>query len=380
MGSEMCIRDRWYVDGRMYFHLLVDPKNPKKGIVGVRMIDPIQIKKIREVQKKKNAQGIEVIDKVDEYYTYNQGGFEKTYVAGVGSQTLKISPDAIVYCTSGMMDANRRNIIGYMHKGWLLPDLTFGLNLSNLGPKVSFIDPDQADPQPTNLTLGLNYAIIISEFNKLNLVYDVDKLLVSSYPDMDWDSDGYIGGYDEDGDPSPGNDYNKEGKLEIAHTDPIYLAIFTSWFDDWFLGGDIDKSASDGQGDKIIGGYDWIDNDEDGNIDLEDGEIVQTPGAPGDPGWGKYNEWGQKEVGNTKDRGISDELDKLVHNLGVEYWYGKYFAIRTGFYYYKTGKINNPTFGIGLRFAGYGFDFGYTYGETGHPLTNTMRFSLNMAF
>ena len=270
--------------------------------------------------------------------------------------------------------------LGYLHKKWLSDKLTLGLSVSNIGPKVSFIDPDQADPQPTNLTLGFNYAIINSEFNKLNLVYDVDKLLVSSYPDMDWDSDGYIGGYDEDGDPSPGNDYNKEGKLEIAHTDPIYLAIFTSWFDDWFLGGDIDKSASDGQGDKIIGGYDWIDNDEDGNIDLEDGEIVQTPGAPGDPGWGKYNEWGQKEVGNSKDRGISDELDKLVHNLGVEYWYGKYFAIRSGFYYDKTGKISNPTFGIGLRFAGYGFDFGYTYGETGHPLTNTMRFSLNIEF
>ena len=108
---------KWYVDGRMYFHLLVDNKNPKKGIVGLRMIDPIQIKKVREVQKKKNAQGIEVIDKVDEYYTYNQGGFEKNYMVGQGSQTLKISPDAVVYCTSGMMDAQRRNIIGYMHKG-----------------------------------------------------------------------------------------------------------------------------------------------------------------------------------------------------------------------------------------------------------------------
>ena len=42
--------------------------------------------------------------------------------------------------------------------------------------------------------------------------------------------------------------------------------------------------------------------------------------------------------------------------------------------------LGYPTFGIGLRFAGYGFDFGYTYGETGHPLTNTMRFSLNMEF
>ena len=108
---------KWYVDGRMYFHLLVDPQKPKKGVVGLRMIDPIQIKKVREVQKKKNAQGVEVIDKVDEYYTYNQGGFEKNYVAGTGSQTLRISPDAIVYTTSGMMDAQRRNIIGYMHKG-----------------------------------------------------------------------------------------------------------------------------------------------------------------------------------------------------------------------------------------------------------------------
>ena len=108
---------KWYVDGRMYFHLLVDSKNTKKGIVGLRMIDPLQIKKVREVQKKKNAQGIEVIDKVNEFYTYNQGGFEKNYMVGQGSQTLKISPDAIVYCTSGMMDAQRRNIIGYMHKG-----------------------------------------------------------------------------------------------------------------------------------------------------------------------------------------------------------------------------------------------------------------------
>ena len=65
----------------MYFHLLVNPKN-LKGIVGLRMIDPIQIKKVREVQKKKNAQGIEVIDKVNEFYTYNQGGFEKNYMVG----------------------------------------------------------------------------------------------------------------------------------------------------------------------------------------------------------------------------------------------------------------------------------------------------------
>ena len=109
---------KWYVDGRMYFHLLVDPKNPKKGIVGLRMIDPIQMKKVREVQKKKDKNGVEIIDKVKEFYTYNQGGFEKNQsYAGQGGQTLMISPDAVVYNTSGMMDANRQNIIGYMHKG-----------------------------------------------------------------------------------------------------------------------------------------------------------------------------------------------------------------------------------------------------------------------
>jgi len=269
--------------------------------------------------------------------------------------------------------------VGYLNKEWLFPNLTLGLNLSNLGPKVSFIDPDQADPQPTNLTIGLNYALVKSEFNKINVVYDVDKLLVASYPDMDWDGDGYIGGFDEDGNVSPGNDYNKEGNLEVAHSDPIYKAIFTSWVDDWLIGGDIDKGASGtGEGDKIIGGYKWEDLDSDGKID--DDEMVSTDGSPGDENWGKYNEYGEKEVGNSKDRSISNELDKLVHNLGMEYWYGEYFAIRTGFYYDKTGKISNPTFGIGLRFAGYGFDFGYTYGETGHPLTNTMRFSLNMEF
>jgi hypothetical protein len=64
----------------------------------------------------------------------------------------------------------------------------------------------------------------------------------------------------------------------------------------------------------------------------------------------------------------------------MEYWYSSYFALRMGYLYDKTGKISNPTFGVGLRFAGYGFDFGYTSGEPGHPLSNTMRFSLNIEF
>ncbi|HBR87185.1 MAG TPA: hypothetical protein DEA65_05060 [Candidatus Marinimicrobia bacterium] len=272
--------------------------------------------------------------------------------------------------------------IGYLRKEFLTPDLTIGLTVTNIGPKVSFIDPAQADPQPTNFTFGINYAIVNAEFNKLHLVYDVDKLLVASYPDMDWDGDGYVGGYDENGHASDKNaEYNREGQHETAHSDPIYIGIFTSWIDDWLIGGDMDmtKTSSD-EYDHIIGGYDWVDNNNNGEIDADEGEMIATEGEPGESGWGAYNEYGQKEVGSAKRRTIKNELDKLVHNIGMEYWYGKYFALRAGYYYDKTGKISNPTFGVGLRFANYGFDFGYTSGEPDHPLANTMRFSLNMEF
>ncbi|SVB76126.1 uncharacterized protein METZ01_LOCUS228980, partial [marine metagenome] len=155
-------------------------------------------------------------------------------------------------------------------------------------------------------------------------------------------------------------------------TDPVYIAIFTSWIDDWLLGGDTDFS-----GDGKIGGY-----------DLE-GMPTDTISF-GAPGYGEYgceeseNICSEEnlvvEVGTGESRGIKNELEKLVHNFGMEYWYSEYFALRAGYYLDQSGKISNPTFGVGLRFSGYGFDFGYTSGEPGHPLTNTMRFSLNWEF
>ncbi len=157
-----------------------------------------------------------------------------------------------------------------------MPNLDLGITITNIGPKVSFIDPAQADPQPTNLTLGFKYDVFDSEFNKLSLVYDVDKLLVSSYPDMDWNSDGIIGGCDDEGHCSdtPGSgEYNVDGDRETAHTDPVYLAIFTSWVDDWLLGGDRDIPA-DGKSDGVIGGYDWIDI---GNGVWDEGEVWTEP-------------------------------------------------------------------------------------------------------
>jgi hypothetical protein len=200
---------------------------------------------------------------------------------------------------------------------------------------------------------------------------------------MDWNGDGVIGGFDEDGHVSLSGDYSADGKIEIAHTDPIYLALFTSWVDDWLLGGDMDRAISGEEPDRQIGGWSWDSSLDDGNGNPDKNEMVNSSDnglSYGDADWGIYNEWGQKEVGSGDDRTISDELDKLVHNVGVEYWYSTYFALRAGYYYDKTGKIENPTFGVGLRFGGYGFDFGYTSGDPGHPLTNTMRFSLNMIF
>ena len=62
---------------------------------------------------------------------------------------------------------------------------------------------------------------------------------------MDWDGDGLIDGYDQNGKESiKNNNYNKNGKLEIAHKDPLYKAIFTSWVDDCILGGDIDRAPA----------------------------------------------------------------------------------------------------------------------------------------
>ena len=338
--------------------------------------------------------------RMDEYAQY-QGTFTSYMMAGAMSYSTQLSPSSsfgmsaklsyqhLVELGTGSEKGKGTSMdfgfdLGYMKKGWLTPQLDMGVTMTNIGPKVSFIDPDQADPQPTNLTFGLAYKAFENDQNSFTLVYDVDKLLVSSYPDMDWDGDGSIGGYDKNGNESiKNNDYNKNGKMEIAHKDPLYKAIFTSWVDDWLLGGDIDRSPAGEDSDRIIGGWEWA-GDANGNGSRDADEMINTSveyGASfGDKNWGKYNEWGQKEVGSADDRSLQDELDKLVHNIGMEFWYSSYFALRSGYYFDKTGKISNPTFGVGFRFSNYGFDFGYTSGAVGHPLTNTMRFSMNMQF
>lgn len=248
--------------------------------------------------------------------------------------------------------------VGYLSKGYFGGKLDLGAMIANLGPKVIFNDEEQADPMPTNLKLGFNMRVYESRYNRLNIVYDVNKLLVGEYASMDWDGDGLIGGYTEGGDSSPqSGDYNVDGQKEIAHTDEWWKGIFTSFVDDWYLGGDRDMDN-----DRIIGGYEITDTD-----------TVLTDG-------GAYNSAGVLEVGNSEDRSVSDEFKSLIHSFGLEYWYNEMFAIRGGYYYDSEGKITTPTIGAGLRYGNYGFDFGYTVAEETHPLNNTMRFSLMLKF
>jgi len=80
--------------------------------------------------------------------------------------------------------------------------ISFGANLSNMGPKMSYIDRAQADPIPTNLKFGLAWHLIDDAYNRLTLVYDMNKLLVRKHDD--------------------------------GETDPFYIALFTSWLDEEF--------------------------------------------------------------------------------------------------------------------------------------------------
>ncbi len=242
--------------------------------------------------------------------------------------------------------------VAYLKHQFLTKNLTLGVNFANIGPKIAFIDVNQADPMPTNMKAGLAYTLD-GEYNKLTISYDVNKVLVSAYPNRDIDGDERVGGYDENGHKVSGGEYNKDGQREYAHSDEWYTGIFTSWIDDWLL---IYDSENDGIGKDVGGGL---------------------------------NQYGEKADtdGNTNDGSLGAEFKKLTHNFGIEYWYSDLFAIRVGGIYDKTGNITMkngkwpvPTFGAGLRWAGMGFDFGYTAGEPGHPRQNTMLFSMNIKF
>lgn len=108
---------RWYIDGRIYFHVIVNDKTPKEGIKELRYIDPRKIRKVREVQKERDPKtGASVIKSIAEYYVYNERGTStQTYTAGV-NPGLRIAPDSVINVNSGLMDAKNTFVISYLHK------------------------------------------------------------------------------------------------------------------------------------------------------------------------------------------------------------------------------------------------------------------------
>jgi hypothetical protein len=108
---------RWYIDGRMYFQVLVNENNPKEGIQELRYTDPRKIRKVREIKKGRDPKtGAEIILSIAEYYVFNdRGTVTQTYTAGT-NQGLKIAPDSILNVNSGLMDAKNTFVISYLHK------------------------------------------------------------------------------------------------------------------------------------------------------------------------------------------------------------------------------------------------------------------------
>ncbi len=168
---------------------------------------------------------------------------------------------------------------------------SLGLNLSNLGPKLTYIDAAQADPLPTQLRLGLAVDVLKSQYNNVTYVVDFSRLLIRRYPAPVNDQGVAIG------DPPP--------------PDNFYKALFSAW---------------------------------------EDGG-----------------------------------LKKVTIGTGVEYWYGepKLISLRFGYFYEHPDYGNRKflTFGAGVRYDIYGFDFSYlSTVEENHPLSETLRFTLLIAW
>ena len=118
----------WYVDGRLYYHKVIDMKNPHEGIKELRYIDPLKMRFVREERKKDKATQVlelnnrgqekAVFPEIDEYFMYVP---KPTYAGGgshkySGSKGIKFSKDSITYCTSGLVDRNKGVVLSYLHK------------------------------------------------------------------------------------------------------------------------------------------------------------------------------------------------------------------------------------------------------------------------
>jgi len=159
---------------------------------------------------------------------------------------------------------------GLLYNNFILRKLTLGSALTNLGPNIAYIDVNQSDPLPRQLSIGLAYRIVDTPFNRLTATAQIDKILVDI-------------------------------RLKDDSNTPI------------------------------------------------------------------------KE-------GISNELKEAVENMGIEYRYGSYVSLRAGYHYDEEGGVKNPTFGAGLQYSAFRFDFAYIPSSKTSMLGNTMLFTMTGRF
>ena len=102
---------RWYVDGRLPYHIIIDKDKPKAGIRELRYIDPTKLRKVKEIEEEQDPKtGAKIITKQEEYFI-----FQDTKM-GDSNQGLRIHPDSVAYCTSGVLDPSRKRILSYLQK------------------------------------------------------------------------------------------------------------------------------------------------------------------------------------------------------------------------------------------------------------------------
>ena len=106
---------RWYIDGRMYYHIMIDETNPRLGIQELRYIDPRKIRKVRNMRRERRG-NIFVNVIAGEFYMYTERGFRGSSMTGMENQGLRIAKDSIVQITSGLTDKDNKMVLGFLHK------------------------------------------------------------------------------------------------------------------------------------------------------------------------------------------------------------------------------------------------------------------------
>ena len=120
----------WYIDGRIYYHKIIDLKKPHEGLQELRYIDAMKMRYVRKEKKQEDEKYRNPVmrdtgnpmdyefPQIEEFFIYNpKAGYPTGNVNSTGASTgIKIAKDAITYCTSGLVDRNKGNTLSYLHK------------------------------------------------------------------------------------------------------------------------------------------------------------------------------------------------------------------------------------------------------------------------